>query len=56
MAIITDTLRIVSTAVPATPTSSGQKGDIAWDANYYYICIEDNLWSRMAHYTEWSNS
>lgn len=36
---------------PKTPTSStdaGTKGDICWDANYIYVCVETNTWKRTA--------
>jgi hypothetical protein len=31
---------------PATPTDTGKKGSIAWDENFIYVCIADNLWAR----------
>lgn len=33
---------------PATSVSSGKFGERSFDANFVYICIEDNLWKRMA--------
>ena len=35
-------------AAPATASSSGNMGSIAWDANYFYVCIEDDVWKRAA--------
>lgn len=35
-----------STAVPLTTTSSGVKGQMAFDANWLYVCIADNQWRR----------
>ncbi len=31
---------------PATSTSSGTKGQVAYDSNYVYICVETNTWIR----------
>ncbi|AFU45871.1 hypothetical protein C380_10850 [Acidovorax sp. KKS102] len=36
------------TAVPATATSAGTQGQIAWDANYAYFCTAANTWKRVA--------
>ena len=35
-------------AVPATPTSSGTAGQMAYDSEYFYVCISANLWRRSA--------
>ncbi|MGI9555777.1 MAG: hypothetical protein ACR2M9_02870 [Cyanophyceae cyanobacterium] len=35
-------------AAPATASSSGNEGSIAWDTNYFYVCIEDDVWKRAA--------
>lgn len=34
--------------VPATSSSSGKAGQIAYDSNYVYICVADNTWKRAA--------
>jgi len=34
--------------VPATPTSTGTAGDIAYDTSYMYICTATNIWKRTA--------
>lgn len=34
--------------VPATSSSPGQKGDNAFDANYFYVCVATNTWKRVA--------
>lgn len=34
--------------VPATATSPGQKGDNAFDSNYFYVCVATNTWKRVA--------
>lgn len=33
-------------AVPATATSTGRKGDNAFDASYFYVCVATNTWKR----------
>lgn len=33
--------------VPATATSTGRKGDNAFDANYFYVCVATNTWKRV---------
>lgn len=33
-------------AVPATATSAGRKGDNAFDASYFYVCVATNTWKR----------
>lgn len=35
-------------AVPASATSAGNTGDIAWDSNYAYFCVAFNTWRRIA--------
>jgi hypothetical protein len=35
-----------SSFIPTSPTSSGNKGDIAYDENYLYQCVEINTWKR----------
>lgn len=32
--------------VPATSTSSGTKGQVAYDSSYVYICVETDIWIR----------
>ena len=34
-------------AAPASSTSTGIAGQIAYDANFLYICIGTNLWRRV---------
>ena len=40
------TTQIENTAVPSAANSSGQIGQIAFDANYIYICVPANTWKR----------
>lgn len=34
--------------VPATATSSGAAGQVAADASFFYLCVADNVWRRVA--------
>ena len=46
--INSDTLRLRTSATPASATASGNAGDIQWDASYVYVCIATNTWRRAA--------
>lgn len=37
-----------SATVPATSTSAGSAGQVAYDANYLYLCVAANNWKRIA--------
>lgn len=39
---------LVVTTVPTSATATGTKGDIAYDANYMYVCTDTNVWKRTA--------
>jgi hypothetical protein len=39
---------ITAPAVPSTSSSAGGAGDIAWDANFIYVCVATNTWKRVA--------
>lgn len=43
-----DTVRISTTKTPATAGDTGSAGQIAWDADYIYICTATNTWKRVA--------
>ena len=34
--------------IPATSTSAGQEGEVAYDSGYMYVCITNNNWRRLA--------
>ncbi len=38
----------IAEGTPASATSSGAAGTIAWDANYIYICVATSTWKRVA--------
>jgi hypothetical protein len=40
-----------SSVIPASPTSTGTAGDMAYGPDYLYVCIATNTWRRI----EWSN-
>jgi hypothetical protein len=44
--LLAPSLNDLSVEVPATSTSDGQKGDIAYDEQYIYICVGTNIWKR----------
>lgn len=44
----TGILQIITTNIPSTATSTGEKGTICWDTNYIYICTATNTWKRSA--------
>jgi len=39
---------VLPTHTPASATATGVAGEIAWDANYIYVCIATNTWKRVA--------
>lgn len=34
--------------VPASATASGVSGEVALDADYFYVCVSGNTWKRAA--------
>lgn len=45
--INSDTIRLRTPKTPAS-NGTGNTGDIAWDADYFYICTAPNTWKRAA--------
>ena len=41
-----DKIRIRSPRTPASAAASGGQGEIAWDANFVYVCVAANAWRR----------
>lgn len=39
---------------PATPTSAGEAGAIAYDEDYIYVCVAASTWRRAALATNWT--
>ena len=42
-------------SVPATANSFGTAGQVAYDANYFYVCVASNTWKR-ALLSTWGDS
>jgi hypothetical protein len=42
------TIRLATSRTPASPTATGNTGEICWDASYLYICVATNTWRRCA--------
>ena len=40
-------------SAPASPTSSGDPGDMIYDSNYLYVCVSNNTWRRLV-LSEWN--
>jgi len=48
-----DIMDIICVTAPATKTSTGTAGQIAFDSNFIYRCISTNVWTRAAMATNW---
>ena len=42
---------LTATAAPLNSNSTGTKGEVRYDANYVYVCVDTNTWSRFARDT-----
>ena len=45
-AIVADETLLKWVTAPATATSAGTAGQIAYDANYFYVCVSTDVWRR----------
>ena len=43
-----DRIRVGTAKTPATSGATGTTGEIAWDANYIYVCTATDTWKRSA--------
>lgn len=43
-----DYLRLTTAKTPANASDTGDQGQIAWDADYIYVCTATNTWKRVA--------
>lgn len=43
-----DSLRLRTAKTPANASDTGVQGQIAWDADYVYVCTATNTWKRAA--------
>ena len=48
-----DVMNVIWVTAPATKTSSGTAGSLAYDGNYFYVCDANNTWIRCAMATNW---
>jgi len=39
---------VIPTHTPANHADTGVTGQIAWDANFLYVCVAPNSWKRVA--------
>ena len=46
--VVCDSLIVSTTKTPSTSGATGTIGEICWDSNYLYICINTNTWVRKA--------
>ena len=44
--IASDSIRIRNSQTPASAAATGTAGQIAWDANYVYVCVATDTWKR----------
>jgi len=43
-----DSIRLRQSQTPASASATGTQGQIAWDANYMYVCTATDTWKRVA--------
>lgn len=43
-----DSIRVRTAKTPASASDTGTQGQIAWDANYMYVCTATDTWKRVA--------
>jgi hypothetical protein len=48
LGVRTSMLRITAPIVPVSAGATGAQGDIAYDADYLYVCVSANTWRRTA--------
>jgi hypothetical protein len=46
--INSDSIRLRTAKTPTTSATTGDAGQIAWDASYIYVCVATNTWKRSA--------
>lgn len=47
--VTTNTTLVLTTAkTPLSAIDTGLQGQIAWDADYIYVCVANNVWKRSA--------
>jgi hypothetical protein len=43
-----NTINVATSKTPASASAAGTQGDVAWDADYLYVCVATNSWKRAA--------
>lgn len=43
-----DSIRVRTAKTPASASDTGTQGQIAWDADYIYVCTATDTWKRAA--------
>jgi hypothetical protein len=46
-------MKYISNTAPASNTSNGVTGEIAYDSSHVYICVANNTWGRAALSLSW---
>lgn len=49
--VSSDLIRLRSVKTPASAAAAGNAGDFGWDGTYFYICVSNATWHRVAHAT-----
>lgn len=39
---------IITNRTPSSATDTGIKGQVAYDTNYIYVCVNSNVWKRVS--------
>lgn len=45
--------KLLSNTAPASNTANGTPGQMAYDANYVYVCVANNKWGRASLTLGW---
>ena len=48
LVVNSDSIQVNTAKTPASASATGTTGQIAWDANYIYVCVATNTWKRSA--------
>jgi hypothetical protein len=48
LTVADDSIQVNTAKTPASATATGTTGQIAWDANYVYVCVATDTWKRSA--------
>jgi hypothetical protein len=46
-------LAVLTDGAPVSSTDTGLKGEMRYDTQYMYLCVDDNVWARWALNTTW---